>query len=499
MNSDSYGTICDFLDKAAERIPHKTALIFENQEYTYGQIGERSDRLAGFFAANADKGEAVAILLQNSPEFIWSYFGVLKAGTAALLIPPNISDESLRLELQKVKPKYIVSEKRYEEKLRRVSSSGHAPIYIEARELGQKQAAGSERRRQISGDDVSTVIFTSGTTGEPKGVKLRHRNAVSATKNIINILKWNENDIDVNVSPLSHSFGLGHLHCVFAAGGTTVLFRDAIGLKNILAAIFEKKATTFGAAPAILRLMLRDFRPELERCRGLRFVQTNISILEEELVSGILSALPLADFYYYYGLTEASRSAFVNFRTAGYKQGLVGAAVPGAEIKIMDASGGEVLPGVTGEICIKGPHVIDSYWDNDEASKSVSGGWLHTGDMGHKNADGFVYFDGRQDDIINVSGEKVFPYEIEQAAKTVDGVADAAAVGASDPLLGEAVRLFITEARPVSDEVIRNALRGKLEGSKLPGEIFRIDSIPRTENGKIIRHALKARQTGFYD
>ena len=153
--------------------------------------------------------------------------------------------------------------------------------------------------RDVRENDISTIIFTSGATAEPKGVKLRHQNVVSATKNIIEFLKWNKNDIDINASALSHSFGLGNIHCVFAVGATAVLFQDTINLKKIIQTVIDRKATTFSVVPVTIRLIISNYPEEFKECgRYLRFIQTNMWLLERELVEGVFSVLPNIELIY---------------------------------------------------------------------------------------------------------------------------------------------------------------------------------------------------------
>ncbi len=479
----------DFIENSKKKFPSKIALYFEDEKYTYKQLSEKIDRIAGFLSKSTNAGDVIALLLPNSPEFIFAYFGILKSGCTALLLPPNISDETLKFQINKTRPKYIISSSVYIEKIKR---SG---VLKEMKFLDIKTVPDTAKvkSRLVKPTDTASIIFTSGTTSEPKGVKLQHKNIVQATKNIIEFVKFDNNDIDVNISALSHSFGLGHVHCIFAISGTVVLFRDSINLKKIIETIRTFKATTFGAVPAILRLIISHYQEDFKKkAKNLRFIQTNTSLLEKELIQGILTMLPKTKFHYYYGLSEASRSTFLTFNDSPDKLSSVGKASPNVKIKISDHNKTIKANGI-GEICIYGKHVISEYWKNAEASKKIRNGWLHTGDVGYLDEDGFLYFVGRKDDVINVAGEKVIPEEIEEVAKKIPGVKDAAAVSMPDRLLGESVKLFIVLSSEKKDFTSRilETCRKHLENFKVPRAVEYVQQIPRTENGKLMRNKLR--------
>jgi len=464
-------TITDFLDKTAAVFPNKTGLVFKDKEYSYKEIKSRADSIAKAVSEKAEKQETVGLLMGNRPEMIFSYFGILKAGCIVLLFPANISDNNLVFQAEKAKPKFILCEKKYQNKLKRTSL-----LNVEfVEDLPCSENCSFESR--VKENDFSTIVFTSGTTGIPKGVKLRHKNVAAATNNIIGFLRFNKDDIDVNASSLSHSFGLGHIHCIFAVSGTTILFADTINIKKIVQTIVEKKATTFGAVPAVLRIILDNYFDEFKQCgQFLRFVQTNTSSLEKDLIEKMFSALPNADFNYYYGLTEASRSTFIALNKRLDKLASVGQPLPGVEIKI-----------INDEICIKGPHVADEYLGGE----SLKQGWLFTGDEGYLDKDNYLYFKSRKDDIINVGGEKVWPEEVERTIKQVPGVKDAAVVGVKDKLLGQAVKAFIVAEDDFSPDLAKKHCLNKLENYKVPRQVEIISQIPYSNNGKLCRDKLK--------
>ncbi len=491
IKKESLKVIPDFLDSSALFFPNKVALIFEEKEYTYREIKEISEDISNLIIEKTKKGDVVGLLSSNVPEVIFSYFGILKAGCVVLLIPSNISDENFSFQIRKTNPKIIISEKKHRTKIERTKICKKIQ-YIDIHNFPASKRK-RDKKRKIKERDVSTIIFTSGTTGNPKGIKLEHSNVVCATKNIINFLKWDNKDIDINASAISHSFGIGNIHCVFAIGGTSIIFRDTINLKKILDTIIKKKATVFSTTPTTLMLIVENFYKEFKKCdKCLRFIQTNMFSLENKLISKIFSCLPNTDFNYYYGLAEASRSTFIKLNNYPSKIGSVGRASPGVRLKIIDERGNKVLKNKTGEICIKGRHVIKGYWKNPDASKKIKNGWLYTGDMGYLDEDNFLYFEGRRDDIINVSGEKVSPREIEEVVKEIGVIKEAVAVGIPDKLLGQVIKLFVViKNSKIDNNLIIKKCREKLENYKIPRQIEVVKEIPKTENGKIKRNLLR--------
>ena len=484
-------TIVDFLDNSAKLYPDKTALFFEKTEYTYSQVKDYSERVAGFLSRRIKKRDFIGLLMSNRPEFIISYFAIFKAGGIVLLLDQGISDDNFQKRIIETKTHIVLSETKFKEKLSRAKLLKKVDfIDIEKQEFEVSKF----KKAALKPSDISTIIYTSGATSEPKAARLRHYNVVAATKNIINYLEIRKDDIDVNISSLSHSFGLGHVHTMFASGGSIILFKNSINLKGILKTIVEKKATTFAATPAILRLITNHLRTEIKECGNyLRLIQTNISPLEPDLVRDILGLLPKTKFCYYYGLSEASRAKFLTFNNNLKKIKSVGKSSPSVEIKIVDPFDKKLDVGKSGEICIKGTIVIKDYLNNTKASKRIKNGWFHTGDYGYLDKDGFLFFQGRRDDIINISGEKVFPEEVEEYIRGVPGILDAAVVGVPDKLLGETITAFIkVKNKRFDKDLIIQACREKLESYKVPKSIQIIQEIPRTNNGKLRRNVLRS-------
>lgn len=482
-------TIVDFLDNSCRLFPNKTALVFGKNKYSYLQLKEKSDQIAAHLGKKIRRGEVVGLLLSNRPEFIVSYFAVFKAKGVVLLLDQGISDGNLIQRILDTGARFLLSEGKYRTKILRANLSKKID-FIDVTKQNFEPAESIDV--SVQPNDVSTIIYTSGATSAPKAARLRHYNVVAATCNIADFLDTDEADIDVNISSLSHSFGLGHIHTMLASGATIILFKNSIDLAEILKTIVKYKATTFAATPAILRVLASHFRREFKLCgRYLRLIQTNISPLEPELVKDILELLPKTKFCYYYGLSEASRATFFTFNNNLEKIRSVGKPMPNVEIKIVNSRGRKTKIGKSGEICIRGKIVIRDYWKNTQANKRIKNGWFHTGDYGFIDRDGFLFFQGRRDDIINVSGEKVFPEEVEECIRNIPGVVDAAVVGMPDKFLGECVKAYVVVEKKFDQNLIIQICRQKLESYKIPRVVQSTNQIPRTDNGKLRRNILR--------
>lgn len=482
-------TLPEFLEYSANLFPDKEALVFENTRLTYREWNERAEKISQIVQYYCQKQEIVSIVLNNSANFLIAYFAVLKAGCIAHIIPTNISDTNFELQLKEVDPTLIVTVATFLPLLQKLSHSKMINLDEDLPEAKNKE------KRTVLPDDVSTIIYSSGTTSRPKGVKLQHKNVVAATENMIQVLGVTENDTYFNILPLTHSFGIGNVHMVVRQGGRVVIERNSINIPSWLGKINSEKATLFAAVPATLKMLTENFKEQFQTCKNLKLIVTNSTPIAPEITKKVLETLPGTQFYTYYGLTEASRSTFNHFNTCPIeKLHSVGKVAPNTAVKIINENGKECWFNEEGEVCVQGKHVISEYWQNEEASKFIKNNLIYTGDFGYLDEEGYLFLVGRKDEMINVGGEKVSPLEIESILKTIPGVLEVIAVGVKDTILNEVVS--IVYAGNVTKEYFLQEARKKLKGYQVPKYIFEIidlpaRSIPQTDSGKIKRTLLK--------
>ena len=436
-------------------------------------------------------GQSVSLLSENSISFIIAYFGILMAGGIVHIVPPNSSDKQLQFQIEKVKPVIIVCSETLVDKITR---NQYKHILIS--ELISNSSKINHNDIHDKFNEVSSVIFTSGTTGTPKGVKLKHENIIFVTKNIIKIIGVRSDDVEINPLQLSHSFGLGCLHTTIAQGATSIIFRNSINLKEIIDAVTINKATGFVGVPATFQKILLNYKEEFKEAgKNFHYLLTNSAPMPKDDVQEIIDLFPLTDFFTYYGLTEASRSTFLLFNNDITKIESVGKPAPNVEIKIITNNGNTSNQHEIGEVLINGPNVIDEYWAGTAEESKINDGWLATGDPGFFDNDGYLYLKGRKDDIINVGGEKVSPTEIELAIKQLDKIQDVGVIGVTDKTFGEIpVAFIVTKVNLETNEILAHCIK-TLERYKIPQNFIFIDSVPKNESGKIERSALKEMYT----
>ena len=475
-------SIPEFFKRSVKVNPKKTAVIIQEQEYSYEEIDQMSSSIAQNLSVYPSNS-VLSMMLDNSIEFIITYLGILKTGKIAHIIPTNISKNNLTEQISSATPKCIITSKQYLSILEKFE--GVDILNIKEISLNKKF-----EEIKIETKKIAYLIYTSGTTGKPKGISITHANVLFTTKNIVDRLEYKKTDREILPLSLSHSFGLGCLHTALYVGSTIILHKNSTDIRKILESILENEATTLAAVPATLSKMVENFNNETNRmCKNLRLIITNSTKISENTVKSIMDVLNTGKIATYYGLTEASRSTFMIFNEQIEKYNSVGLPASGVEIKI-DCK--EKL-GHIGEICIKGPNVIDSYWENVEMDKNIENGWLKTSDVGHLDNEGYLFLDGRVDDMINVGGEKVMPNEIELIVNELEGIEDVVALGMPHDTFGQVVKLFAKKSK--NSEITKTDIMGhcvkKLERYKVPVIIEFIDEFPRTEYGKIKRYELR--------
>lgn len=485
------GVIHDFLEKSATRFPARRALIVDGRSFCYREVNEAAEKIASFVASRSNFQDRIAICLPNSFALVASYFGVLKAGRVALLTDPGISPDAWKARSSFAKPSLVISDVANAAMLKK-SARGRKMYDAEA---VINQPLAKRKHPKVLSRHIASLLFTTGTTGSPKGVVVRHANVVAAVENILKVLKYASGAVDVNPLPLTHSFGLGNVHAVFAAGGTVLLHKNFINLKKILEDISEYGAASFSATPPIFETLAGPMSNAFARnCRGLKMILTNSAPVPPATIKKILTLAPRTDFFTYYGLTEASRSTFINYRTER-KFASVGKSAPSITIAVMADTGRKLPPRQIGEVRIKGPTVVSGYYKNPRATRErLKNKWLATGDCGYCDGRGYLYITGRKDDVMNIGGSKVYPYEIEDVLKKHARVADAAVVAVKDTWLGQVPRAVVVVKGKYDENKLRedldNLCRRRLEPFKVPKIIEFSARLPRTSSGKLQKRML---------
>lgn len=474
-------TIIDLLTNSANNFPTKIAIITKESRCTYGELRQLANSISSTLS-KYPQNSVISIIFENSINAITSYLGILQSGCIAHIVSPNTVMHNISNQINSAKPRLILGNKGFIDKINaNIQTADFDAIIVNDK---------IQTKRDIQPTDTAYLIYTSGTTSKPKGVAVSHANVAFTTSNIVKVLDYSKSDIDVLPLPLSHSFGLGCLHTSLHVGSTLVLHKNTLNPPEIFESTEMYGATTFAAVPATLTKLLHEFPDDMRHYfSNLRLVITNSTTIPKETVVGFRNILKKGNLATYYGLTEASRSTFMIFNSAG-KEESVGLPAPDVIIKLVDKNDQNTKQG---EIWIKGPNVIKNYWNDPESDRGIKDGWLRTGDLGYLDDDGYLYLKGRNDDIINVAGEKVIPQEVERIVKLLTEVEEAVAIGTEHNVFGQVVKLFVKKTNNASltkSEIMSHCIKN-LERYKVPTDIEFVTDFPRTEYGKIKRFMLK--------
>lgn len=497
------GNEMEVIESALMRVavaqPNRLLLVAGSRQWTYGSIWISSLRVARWLSEQGvSRGDRIVLHVSHrDASFVIGYLGTHLAGAIAVPVDEKSGDGTRSSIDAQVQPAVTLTQ------------ASLAPF------LDQDDALlpNGEEVRFADPSDCADIMFTSGTTGTPKGVALTHR-AIAAAASSINAFVGNgSEDREVVTVPLSHSFGLGRLRCTILAGGTLILVPGLTFPALVFKALQAHRATGLVCVPTGVAVLLKAGEQKLADCAShLRYMEIGSAPMPIEAKRRLMSVLPRTRLCMHYGLTEASRSAFIEFHADAAALDSVGKPSPNVEIAIYSEHGDPATGGRIGRIKIRSRAVMKEYWRNPELTSSTIGmdGWLDTGDLGRYDERGYLYLEGRRDDVINVGGKKVYPASVENAALQHEDVAEAACVGEVDPeqLLGEVVTLFVVirkaAAQPpaagedrkeavLNEESLRTFLASRLDPYAVPRRVIFLDALPRTESGKLQRAALKRR------
>lgn len=478
-------TIEEQLFDNVRSFPDKVALISGETEVTYSQLWNYCLRAAASLSKKygIKKGDRVILSAAGNIEFVYVYFGVHIADGTCVPIDPDTNQTRFDYIEKTTKPICVLGTLH--------NAIKETIPFVDV--LGDTDKATFVVPEKYQ---VADILFTTGTTGAPKGVALSYINLSAAANNINTFIQNTRDDVELLALPVSHSFGLGRLRCSLSKGATVVMLGTFANVKKFFGEMRRCNVTMFAMVPASWGFIKKMSGKYIGKFADqLKFIEIGSSFMSIEEKRILIELLPNTRICMHYGSTEASRSAFMEFHT--YKNNLytAGHASPNCEIKIF-SPGGKPLPlGKEGEVCVKGNHVTCSYW-NESSERFASDfydGYFRTGDCATMDADGNIYLKSRIKEIINVGGKKVVPMEIEDMLNAIPGVKESACVGIPDPngILGEVVKAFIVADESLADEEIVRQLRAKLEFYKLPAVVERINAIPKTASGKIQRLRLK--------
>jgi long-chain acyl-CoA synthetase len=486
-------TVIEQFEQMAALHPRKPAIFWGNERIRYGELRER----IRVFAANLRHGfgiapgDRVGILLRNSPEFIYTLYAAMKCGATVVPVNTFLKPPEIQHIIDDCRLKCLVSDPSFAEVTARLQRTQPLPVA----DLGRSPAADEPAPVAVSAADLALIIYTSGTTGKSKGAMLTHANIASNVRSCIQALEETENDRLTLLLPMFHSFML--TVCIFtplSMGAGIVLIKSVQPFKAAMREIIRNRATILVGIPQLFTALADAKIPFwLHWVLNLRLAVSGAAPLPHETLAKFARKFrfPLLEGY---GLSEASPVVSFNPIRGPHKAGSVGLPLPGIEVKIFDDAGNELPAGAVGEIVVRGPNVMQGYYQHaEETAAALRNGWLHTGDMGRKDADGYLYIVDRRKEMLLVRGMNVYPREIEEVLYKIPNLAEAAVIARPDEKRGEAPVAFVTPregAQLDAGEILRFC-REHLADYKVPKEIHIVEKLPRTATGKIAKLELK--------
>jgi len=482
--------VVDVLRNRATERPDHDAIIADQRHVSYGELWNKVVSAACMLAdEGVGPGDRVLLAASSTPAFAFGYLATHLVGGIAVPLDPAAPAARRDELIRRARP--------------RLSFGTHAdslPELGEVRGIDELEdlPAASRDFASVPLEGLADLLFTTGTTGKPKGVCLRHRHLVAAATHINEVIGNVEDDVEVVPLPLSHSFGLARLRCNILAGGTVVLTQGFRLPGEIFAALRQHQATGLVGVPAgfavLLRFGKRGLGPLADR---LRYIEIGSAAMPEAHKRQLMELLPHTAIWMHYGLTEASRSTFIEFHRHRDRLGTIGKPSPRVEIQIRAEDGTVLGAGRRGLLFIRGPQVAEGYWEDPALTAAAFiQGWLRTGDVAAVSPDGFITLHGRRDDMINVGGFNVSPDEVETVLATHPAVAEAACIGVEDPrqISGRIVRAYLVaapKAEVPSDKELASWVGEQLEPYNVPTEYAWIDALPKTASGKLVRARLR--------
>ena len=530
----AYASLKDLLERSCQRFRDKTAFSNMGVSMSYGELDRLSRDFAAYLQSRLHKGERVAIMLPNLLQYPVALFGALRAGMTVVNVNPLYTASELEHQLADSGAAAIVVLENFAHTLEQAFARTHLRLVITTQvgdlfppvkrvlvnfvvkrvkrlvpawrivgaarfrkvlALGSKVAV---RDSGVEAGDIAFLQYTGGTTGRAKGAILTHGNVVA---NVEQIAAWGTGTLKegaetvITALPLYHVFALtANLLYFLKLGGTNVLITNPRDIPGFVAELRKTRYTAITGVNTLYNALLSA--PGFEKAAGRGVLKLSVaggmavqrSVAERwQRATGV----PLVEGY---GLTEASPNVCANPFGAAEFSGKLGLPLPSTEVAILGEDGGEIAPGEVGEIGVRGPQVMQGYWNAPEETVKAftADGWLKTGDMGRMDERGYLEFRERSKDVIVVSGFKAYPAEIEDAVMLHPGVRDVGAVGVPDERSGEAVMLFVVKKDPaLTAEALLAHCEKHLTGYKLPRRIEFRDELPKTPIGKILRRELR--------
>jgi long-chain acyl-CoA synthetase len=494
-------TVHELVEARAAELGDKTFVLFKEDEVSFSELAERMRRVAGGLAKlGLGKGDKIALLLPNCLEFLYSFFGAMTLGAVVVPVNPLLKEAEVSYIINNSDATAIVTCDRFLQRvlaarpecpqLKTVISDGDAEGVVSFQKLLEGGDGGE--LPPVNEDDVAAIMYTSGTTGKPKGAVLTHGNYMADTEMLLKSVEIFAEDRFLCILPLFHvNAQVVTVLCPLHAGASMILMEGFVP-RGFLPALAKYKATTFSAVPTVYAV-LNSF-PDAEQydLSHLRFCISGAAPLPVEVVQEFERKYN-AFIVEGYGLTEGTCASSVTRLTGERKLGSIGLPLEGQAARIVDDEGNELPPRTVGEITVKGPNVMKEYYNNPEATaETIRDGWLHTGDLGYLDEEGCLYIVDRKKEMIIRGGMNVYPKEIEEVLYRHPAVLEAAIVGLPDKMWGEEIAAFVVlkPGQTLKQRDLVVYCKQNVASYKCPRKVFFVEQLPKTATGKIQKNRI---------
>ncbi|WP_174616238.1 fatty acid--CoA ligase family protein [Virgibacillus ihumii] len=505
--------ITDQLSLTAQEHPHKTAYVFQDSETSYLELEGMVTKFASSLQQlGYSKGDHIALALGNSPYYVIALYGALRVGAVVIPVNPMYTSHELGYILKNGDVKGIITMDVLLEKFEAIAdqlpavehyiscdtgsskSFGDSPVVDKIESFTELIKAGSldTHTPQLDDEDTAIILYTSGTTGKPKGAMLTHQNIYSNAKDTADYLTINEEDRVIAALPMFHVFCLTvSLNAPLMNGGT-ILIMPKFSPQEVFKVASEQKATIFAGVPTMYNYLLQSAADHTVDFSGIRLCISGGSSMPVALLKNFEEVFNVR-VSEGYGLSEAAPVTCFNPLDRPRKPGSIGQSILNVENRVMNEFGEEAEVGEVGELAVRGPNVMKGYYKlPEETEMALRDGWLYTGDMARMDNEGYFYIVDRKKDMILVGGYNVYPREVEEVLYEHPGIAEAAVIGAPHPDTGESVKCFVvTKDSTLTEDVLLEFCNAHLAKYKIPSSIEFLDELPKNTTGKILRKVLR--------
>ncbi len=499
-----------FLEKSAKDYPEKIAVVHDQERLAYQQLNLRANNIAVYLQTNGVvKGDRVALLLENNTDYIAAYYAILKIGAVAVPLNPGLKPDGLKYMLEDLNPSGLITNFKSERLLkatpiladilklliiRRPKQNWRdSPFTVRPLEEIDTREPETPKEEKILPEDLASIIYTSGSTGAAKGVMLSHNNIVSNTLSICDYLKLTHTDIQMVVLPFFYVMGKSLLNTHMAVGGTLVLNNRFLYPADVIHQMVQESVTGFAGVPSTYAYLLNrsPLAANREKLSALRYCSQAGGHMALALKESLRKTLPKhTQLFIMYGATEASaRLTYLSPEEFENKKESIGKPIKDVIIRILNENGDEVPDGSEGELVASGPNIMKGYWRSpEETAQVLSGKGYHTGDIGYRDADGFLFIKNRKDGLIKVGGHRINPTEIEDLLLATGAVLEVAVVGIPDKLMGNRLdALVVANHDDCTKNFLMETCAKGLPKHKWPSNVYFFKMLPKNANGKIDR------------